>query len=383
MRLNVISQLAASGLLVTTLCSSFLPSLVQATELDSEQAQYLTQDTEDLESTVDLDSEMTLPPEALTTAAEETLEDATPATLGLDPVTDGSDNVSKKEITQALENIEGLLDDSSDVVVTKDADSAAIVTTEAGTTVDLPKDPSDAVVLSSEDSPAIEITLPQADESKKAKTIDEGVVAYPGKDGSANAIQATEDGGVKMLTIIDNSGAPTDYTYGITVPEGGRVELTGDGGALVVENDGSSILVITPPWATDAAGTSLETYFTTDGVSLTQHVLHNVEGVVYPVTADPWGKPAMVDRVEWVKTQDGWSLHVYMTWYGFIASKLDPSAAFREVMQKACITWTRKFFYQFACHVQFAYPWKESWNLDLWRPDVSYAQTLLYACNPN
>jgi len=36
----------------------------------------------------------------------------------------------------------------------------------------------------------------------------------------------------------------------------------------------------------------VKTYFTTDAATLTQHVEHNVEGVVYPVTADPywyWG----------------------------------------------------------------------------------------------
>ncbi len=42
------------------------------------------------------------------------------------------------------------------------------------------------------------------------------------------------------------------------------------------------------PWAKDAEGKELKTWFTTDGLTLTQHVEHNVKGVVYPVTADPW-----------------------------------------------------------------------------------------------
>jgi hypothetical protein len=45
---------------------------------------------------------------------------------------------------------------------------------------------------------------------------------------------------------------------------------------------------VAKPWAKDANGLQIKTYFTTDGQTLTQHILHNVAGVVYPVTADPW-----------------------------------------------------------------------------------------------
>lgn len=36
---------------------------------------------------------------------------------------------------------------------------------------------------------------------------------------------------------------------------------------------------------------------------------------------------------------------------------------------------------QYICHQQFAYL-KSSWNLDEWRPDVSYASTVTSLCNP-
>lgn len=323
MRKNVVSQLAASGLLVTTLCSSFLPSLVMAQSIEQSDASTTLpwaleegEETQEVVQSVVVEEDVQAP-----------VVEVTPEVAGEDPQTDGSDKVTKKEIKEALENISGLLDESANVEVTKDADSAAIVETAEGVIVDLPKDPSDAVVLSSTDAPAIEITLPQADESKKAKTIDDGVVAYPGRDGSANAIQATEDGGVKMLTVIDNAGAPIEYTYGITVPEGGRVELTSDGGAIVLDIEGQPIAMVATPWAVDAAGVNVDTYFTTDGVSLTQHILHNVEGISYPVTADPFWIPAGLvsaaimfgtacalsalesfgeDFIVWIIKQDNW-----------------------------------------------------------------------------
>jgi len=40
-----------------------------------------------------------------------------------------------------------------------------------------------------------------------------------------------------------------------------------------------------------------------------------------------------------------------------------------------------KFYNQLRCHVDIA-PFKSPWNLDAWRPDVSYSNVLAAACNP-
>ena len=57
---------------------------------------------------------------------------------------------------------------------------------------------------------------------------------------------------------------------------------------MVLDKHGKLIATIATPWATDATGKAITSYFTTDGQTLTQHIEHNVPGVVYPVTADPW-----------------------------------------------------------------------------------------------
>jgi hypothetical protein len=36
---------------------------------------------------------------------------------------------------------------------------------------------------------------------------------------------------------------------------------------------------------------------------------------------------------------------------------------------------------QLICHVQFAF-WRATFNLDEWRPDVGYLQTVNSSCNP-
>ncbi|OGY85332.1 MAG: hypothetical protein A3F54_02880 [Candidatus Kerfeldbacteria bacterium RIFCSPHIGHO2_12_FULL_48_17] len=201
------------------------------------------------------------------------------------PQTDHSDTVTKTEVTEALTTIPEILAASEEVAVTRDVDSAAIVTT-GETTVDIPKDPAEGVTLAME-GVSIDIQLPNADEAKDASTVAPGVVAYAASNGSANAVQADDSGAVRMLTIIDNADAPTEYPYTVTVPDGGRVELTFEGGALIVDGEGQAIAVVETPWAKDAAGKELRTWFTTDGQVLMQHIEHTVEGVVYPVTADP------------------------------------------------------------------------------------------------
>lgn len=179
-----------------------------------------------------------------------------------------------------------LLGTSDDLKVTRDADSAIIVQTEESS-VDIPKDPEEGITLGLEDGTELNIELPNSDEAKNAKRVAPGVVAYPANDGSANAVQADESGGVRMLTIIDNADAPTEYEYKVTVPDGRRIELTEDGGAVVRDLEGQPLAVVEIPWAKDALDTPIQTWFTTDGTSLTQHVAHTVEGTAYPVVADP------------------------------------------------------------------------------------------------
>lgn len=212
------------------------------------------------------------------------------ATANNGPSTDNSATVTAGEVKQALQYTPGVLTASDQSATTSDTDSALVAAT-AGATIDIPKDASEGVSLAANDGPSIDISLPNADQANDAKQIAPGVVAYSANNGSANAVQATEDGGVRMLTVIDNPKAPTTYDYKVTVPNGGHIELTEDGGAVVLDGNGQPLSAVSAPWAKDARGKQIRTWFTTDGQTLTQHVKHNVRGVVYPVTADP--------RFEW------------------------------------------------------------------------------------
>jgi hypothetical protein len=91
-------------------------------------------------------------------------------------------------------------------------------------------------------------------------------------------------GGVRILSVLKDSAAPSTTTYDVTLPEGAKMKLDSLGGAVVREN-GKTTSRFSAPWAIDAAGRSLPTHYTLSGNALTQLV--DTRGATFPVVADP------------------------------------------------------------------------------------------------
>src|SRR5699024_10756043 len=72
------------------------------------------------------------------------------------------------------------------------------------------------------------------------------------------------------------------------VPDGGRTVVDEDGSARVVDGDGNTVTRITAPWAYDALGRPVDTWYTVspDGTELVQHIEPDPDAV-YPILADP------------------------------------------------------------------------------------------------
>lgn len=170
---------------------------------------------------------------------------------------------------------------------TTDGDSAAQTAT-----VDIPADPTKGIKLT-DGGQTITIGLPNATQGGKGAKNGKGVVAYSGRDGSANAVVPADNGGVQFLTTIESKKAPTKYDYPVTLPKGGKIVLLdGGAGAIVYDAQKQPLVAVAAPWAKDANGKDVKTYFTTNGKKLTQHVAHKAKGVAYPVVTDPWWIPA-------------------------------------------------------------------------------------------
>jgi len=141
-----------------------------------------------------------------------------------------------------------------------DAKNGALVATAAPSTaaVDIPADPTKGIKLT-DGGQTITIGLPNATQSGKGAKNNKGIVAYSGRDGSANAVVPADNGGVQFLTTIESKKAPTKYDYPVTLPKDGKIVLLdGGAGAIVYDAQNQPLVAVAAPWAKDANGKDVE-----------------------------------------------------------------------------------------------------------------------------
>jgi hypothetical protein len=174
---------------------------------------------------------------------------------------------------------------------------SAVIAKVGGGAVDVPKDPSNDVMVTTPSGQRIGIGIPNGDTARDARTTASGTTAYTDPaSNSATAVQATTDG-VRQLFTLNNADAPTDFTVPLTSPDGAVLNEDGAGGYDLNSSPNAygvatTIVHIDAPWAKDATGKSLATSYSIKGTTLTQHIA--TTGAVFPVVADPlftygWG----------------------------------------------------------------------------------------------
>lgn len=150
------------------------------------------------------------------------------------------------------------------------------------------------VSLTGEDGAQLDIHLPteSSPEAAPAAVLGGGTVVYPGADFSNSVIVG--DAGVQMLTTIAGQDSPTAYEYRVSLEEGQALEST-EGGAAILNADGTIAVAIGKAWAKDAKGVDVPTHYEVHGSTLTQIVDHADGNFTYPVLADPiWLAPWVV-----------------------------------------------------------------------------------------
>lgn len=172
---------------------------------------------------------------------------------------------------------------------------------EPNSEVSLPEDADEPASLEG-DSGSLEMSIPlsgKADVSASDQTSQVFI-----DDDVAVALQSTEDG-LRALINIDSEDAPERYHFEI----GGDVaslELALDGGVLALDDDGMIVAVAAPPWAVDAKGVHVPTYFEIDGTSLYQIVSHRGGEFEYGIVADPWWNPFSWNWSKAFSSAKGW-----------------------------------------------------------------------------
>lgn len=198
-----------------------------------------------------------------------------------------SNGVSAEKVHGALAGVPGVLEASKGSKA-KAKGQSVVLENEDGVVVDVPLDAKKGVKLGQGDK-ALTVKLPNGDMAGKGQLVSDGTVAYSSEGSSANAVQLLDEGNfqsVRMLTVIGDKTAPTEYSYDFSVPAGMKLEETLNGGAVILNKDNKEVAgVISPPWATDANGVDVPTRYEVRGHELVQVVDH--VGSAYPVTADP------------------------------------------------------------------------------------------------
>lgn len=110
-------------------------------------------------------------------------------------------------------------------------------------------------------------------------------------DGSIDTATGTPSGGQFEWTI-SNSSSLTSRTFALETDTDVSLSVDPNSGAIVVSQDDEPVALIESPWAKDANGRAVPTYFTVEGSEFTQYVDTSAGGYAYPITADPrvnWG----------------------------------------------------------------------------------------------
>lgn len=144
------------------------------------------------------------------------------------------------------------------------------------------------IVKDIETGATLRLSLP-ADKEVLASEVGEGLFVYADAEQVVDhALQIHVDGGFQAMVVIKDSSAPDTYAYPLDLPDGASAELQDDGSIDIVSTEGELIGRFNAPWAKDALGRPVPTFYTLEDGAIVQHVdLSQVSA--FPVVADPDG----------------------------------------------------------------------------------------------
>jgi hypothetical protein len=195
------------------------------------------------------------------------------------------------------------------------------------------------------------------------------------------------DHGVRIQVVLNDETAPSQFVYAIGAPAGGQLVLADNGGVLIFDAQGAFRGGLAAPWAFDSRHHPVPTHYEVHGHTIVQVVEHEGSSFEYPIVADPWLGQNLISSATWSYSSSGWTMKVSPTaWartWGTSSLSYSVGVAGWTELSSAYYVGTNPggFQDQYICHQQYAF-FKNTWNLDEWRPDVSYAATVAAACNP-
>lgn len=119
-------------------------------------------------------------------------------------------------------------------------------------------------------------------------------------EGSSTYVQFLTNGDTRTITSISDEHSPTSFTYTVSLTADQEITSTSGGGVVIAEHTSDTTMTevasASAPWAMDALGRDLPTWYEVDGNAITQHV--DTAGATFPVIADPqWSRSGVTVTV--------------------------------------------------------------------------------------
>ena len=224
-----------------------------------------------------------------------------------------------------------------------------------GTTprVRLPASGHDPAAVTLTDGSVATIGLPLGDATVRSLSPTMALLADQRSDTTI-AVQPLATTGVRIAVVAESPRSPEDFRFQFGSAGGSALKLEPSGGVSVSSPSGGDLGYIAPPWAQDAAGHAVATYFTVEGSTLVQHVSHH-GAVAYPVVADPsyqgdCGYVSCTLRFNRARTRDARDASLLIglsaTACGFLTGPAAPACAVAIGLQAGAIAVFANRFYE-------------------------------------
>ncbi len=249
-----------------------------------------------------------------------------------------------------------------------------------------------------EDNTEIGVEFPMYDEDVEAK-VDDDIVVMSNEDENYMTTTEIFDGGVRNCFIIKEGCEEEQFPIEFNLPEGAHIEFaedeydnySTDGSLQIVDSNSQMIGAIDIPWAKDADGNDVETFYEIKDDVVIQHVKHlNVEGIKYPIVADPmYTVGSLFDSAKWI-TRNGvvslslkpnGTLRAAMVTGSTAMKKYSWQSIYHKFHKSSKWSNTGSMKKQYYCHWYFAIA-KSKFNLEPSRPYVSWFEMIKSRCNP-
>ena len=212
-----------------------------------------------------------------------------------------------------IEEVTGIEDISTNLSY---SDKYIAIADGTNTTVEIPKDATDKITLDAayDEDVDISIKLPNEAVGSDANITKNGTVIYKNEEQPVSfAVQPINNNsfeGVRTLINIKNNTAPKEYSFTFDLDEGSKLisdsEYLGEefssGEIFIVNSENIIVGIIDKPWAYDANGEAVETYYRIDNTNTLTQVVNFTNDNAFPIVADPsaWQVTKCAAAITWV-----------------------------------------------------------------------------------